>query len=112
MKTIYELFENGFNFSNALYCDYPSVPKEYKVFEHFIDDNQKISTNFIGRVTTKKLNEYVAEMKEQNKILKKFSKTKLYVTSFVHDGYVISVLLNDVKMSCEYLKNAGWDIVC
>ncbi len=94
-RQIYDMAYDGFNWNNALYKDYPLIKKEFKKYEYFIDDNQKISTNFIGRIKGNSLEKIVKSIKHENIVLKQFSLSKLYVTAFMYGGDIILVFLND-----------------
>ena len=109
-EELYDLAVSGFNWCNALYSHYPEIKPEHKIFEHFIDDNQKISTNFIGYLKGDSLDSIIADIRQKNQILKTFSSTKLYITSFIFNNQIICIPLNDVELSIDVLKEQNCEV--
>ncbi|WP_421381756.1 non-ribosomal peptide synthetase [Bacillus salacetis] len=101
---LYKLAEEGVNINNILYYNYPSVKQEHKEYELFIDDNQKVSSNYLGGIKCNDIQNFVRELKEKNIVLKTFSLTKHYVTCFQTDKKLIIVPLNGVQICEETIK--------
>ncbi|WEV44671.1 AMP-binding protein [Streptococcaceae bacterium ESL0687] len=79
---IYSYFLRGDNLNNSIYKAYPYIPEDLKKYEFYLDDNLKFSSNFLGAIREKDLEETIEELCKQQYSLENFSRAKLYITYF------------------------------
>lgn len=87
-------YQKGINFYQNLYKNYPNIPEDEKKFEFYLEDNLKLSLNYLGEIRPDGLDMKIKNILNSRNKLKTFSTTKLYASIFTSGNKIYLVPMN------------------